>query len=113
MANYFVHDKYGYGYVLNTAPEIGNYCQLQGEQLAASTMRQSGADYIVDTQHGWTRWHTRVTVASRDAGGAWNSGYFRERSLRSMQVSLTQWGGKVGSFKLRPRAYRTSRRRRP
>ena len=109
----FVVDRHGYGYVLNAAPEIGNYCQLEGERIAASTSRQSGADYTVDTQHGWTRWHTRVTVSILDADGNWNSGYFREGGLRSLQVSLTQWGGRVGSFKLKPRPYKASHRRRP
>lgn len=113
MANgYFVHDKHGYGYVLNAAPEIGTYCQMQGEHLASSASTQSGADYTVDTQHGWTRWHTRVTMSSRNADGSWNRDFFREGNLRALPIALVQWGGKTGSFKLKPRPYKASRRRR-
>lgn len=103
MANRFVHNRSGYGYVLNASPEIGNQCQLVGEGLASSMTRQSGADYTVDTRHGMTRFHTRVSTSARNSDGSWNRGYFREQALAAMPVALTQHGGKLGSFKLKPR----------
>jgi len=108
---WFKVDKYGYGYVLNAAPEIGSYCQLEGERIAASASTQSGADYTVDTQHGFTRWHTRVTSPSyRNSDGSWNRDAFREGNLRALPVALSQWGGSFGGFKLKPRKYKASRR---
>lgn len=108
---YFVHDRYGYGYVLNASPEIGHYCQLQGEMVADSAWGHSGAEYTVDTQHGWTRWHTRVTAPSaRNADGSWNRDYFRERAFNALPMAHVLYGGKLGSFKLKPRPYRAGRK---
>ena len=114
MANgYFVHDKYGYGYVLNASPEVGHYCQLQGQLMADGAWNYSGAEYTVDTQHGWTRWHTRVTAPSpHNADGSWNRDYFREQHYGALPGTLRLWGGRVGSFKLKPRPYKAGRRRR-
>lgn len=109
---YFKVDRHGYGYVLDAAPEIGNYCQLVGERIAQSASTQSGAGYVVDTRHGWTRYHTRVSTSARAEDGSWSRDFFREDALRALPVALTQWGGKLGSFKLRPRPYKTSKRKR-
>ena len=65
----------------------------------------------VDTQHGWTRWHTRVTAPSaRNADGSWNRDYFRERAFNALPMAHVLYGGKLGSFKLKPRPYRAGRR---
>lgn len=110
---YFVHDNHGYGYVLNASPEIGAHCQLQGEFMAASAGHQSGADYTVDTQHGFTRFHTRVTIPQMlSEDGSWNRGYFRETRLHALPVALTQWGGRMGGFQLKPRPWHASRKKR-
>jgi len=97
--NHFVHDKHGYGYVLNAAPEIGAACQTQGELLAASASHQSGIDYAVDTQHGAHRFHTRVAAPPARGEGGWNSEHFREGSYHALTIVLGQWGGNPNGVK--------------
>lgn len=60
----FVHSKSGYGYVLNTAPDVGQFCQSVGmtAMRQAQMLGGSSAAYTCDTQHGAHRWHTRVAT---------------------------------------------------
>lgn len=110
-SGYFVPDRHGYGYVLNASPEIGSYCQLQGEIIADNAWGYTGGEYSVDTRHGFTRFHTRVNAPSpRNADGSWNRDYFRETHLKGLPIANVLYGGKMGSFKLKPRPYRAGRR---
>lgn len=108
---YFVVDRHGYGYVLNASPEIGSYCQLQGQIIADNASSYSGAEFTVDTRHGFTRWHTRVTSPSaRNGDGTWNRDYFRAQNLQALPIANVLYGGRMGSFQLKPRPYKVRRK---
>lgn len=71
----YVHSRSGYGYVLNVAPDVGQVCDLAGQNAMAEARQLGGphTDLVCDTQHGYRRWHTRVsTVPSFGSYGSEN-----------------------------------------
>ena len=85
----YVPNAMGYREVLNGRVTLSEM-QTRGEVLAASAARQSGIDYVVDSQQGLNRIHTRVSTPPGSVNG--RSPYLRERALRALAVVAAEGG---------------------
>lgn len=95
----FVPNPLGYREVLNGRVTLAEM-QSRGEMIAASATGQSGIDYVVDSQQGLNRIHTRVTTPA-------DVSYFmRERSYMALAVVAGQ--GSTGGYTTLARAMKRS-----
>ena len=84
--NYFKPNAMGYRAVMNSRNDVMDVCELRAGSIAASAARQTGIDYLVDSQVGLNRIHTRVsTVTEQD--------YYRERHYHSLSIAIGAIGG--------------------
>lgn len=97
----FVPNGLGYREVMNGRATMREL-QDRGELVAASAARQSGIDYVVDSQQGLNRIHTRVSTP-----GDWAS-YFRERHYRALLIA-TNGGYGYKTVKSRVKAVHRSK----
>lgn len=98
--NRFKPGWHGYRYVMNGYNDVLDAGEVRAAAIAASAARQSGIDYMVDSQLGQNRFHVRVsTVTSAD--------YYRERHYHALAIAVGAIGGNPS-----PAAYGGSRGKR-
>lgn len=98
--NYFKPSWHGYRYVMNSHNDVMTACEIRAGAIAGFASGLSGIDYMVDSQVGMNRVHTRVSTVT-------NADFYRERHYHALSIALGANGGHPST-----RAYGGSRSKR-
>lgn len=85
---YFKPSVTGYREVMNSRNDVMTACEVKAGTIGASASRQSGLDYVVDSQTGLNRVHVRVSTDGTKAA------YFRERYYHALAIATSAMGGR-------------------
>lgn len=85
---------------MNSRNDVMTECERQANSLAGFAAGLSGIDYMVDSQVGMNRVHTRVSTVT-------NADFYRERHYHALSIALGANGGHPST-----RAYGGSRNKR-
>lgn len=85
--NYFKPSWHGYRYVMNSHNDVMTACEVKAGAIMARAEGLGGGPYVMDSQIGMNRIHTRVSTDGS------TSSWFRERYTRALSIALGASGG--------------------